>query len=599
MKMKHLTPPNYSCPTSLSTKEIMSNNNLNNKDDYNKPLKFLKQEILNELNNNDNTSLEIFKMFNNNNNLLPKNKRILNLSWRLNSINKIKRRCTSPNSNSNSSSNSNSINNNIPLLSKYDNNELIDFSNLNPASNSNSNSNSNKQKSNQNKIPNNTEFDYIEHIRRISKEEYGVNTDIPNNNDFNMNIFKDFDINNNSLNSDLASPSTTHSLSSTSTSVFSFNNHSQSLPQNNTQHRLSSSSLKRLPPNLIKNGKMSNLIMNEDFNIESYLNFDDTLNGFTNNNNNNNFYQNQQQHKTSNNITINNIDNTNNNNHIDNSLDYDLTNYINTLETSLDKQNSQSNKNLINNNIDILHSSSVSSNKTLKNEENYPTPITVSTSPLLGQSSKSKNTNSFINNQSMKKSISVDQSQINPQLSTQNTNSQPICENCFTTTTPLWRKTSDNRLLCNACGLFFKLHGVIRPPTVNHQLKSNLSSSIPSTTSINNNKNFNINNISNNTFNDNLSSSVSPLKIQANQIINSNNKILNSSISTNNNEIKFQDNNFSSSMPNITSSFNKKRGYNTMLKDENIIDLGEPMANSDSHMGETLATDWDWLKFEL
>lgn len=41
-----------------------------------------------------------------------------------------------------------------------------------------------------------------------------------------------------------------------------------------------------------------------------------------------------------------------------------------------------------------------------------------------------------------------------------------VCDNCFTTSTPLWRKTSEGRLLCNACGLFFKLHGVVRPPTV-------------------------------------------------------------------------------------------------------------------------------------
>lgn len=41
-----------------------------------------------------------------------------------------------------------------------------------------------------------------------------------------------------------------------------------------------------------------------------------------------------------------------------------------------------------------------------------------------------------------------------------------ICDNCFTTSTPLWRKTSEGRLLCNACGLFFKLHGVVRPPAV-------------------------------------------------------------------------------------------------------------------------------------
>lgn len=39
-----------------------------------------------------------------------------------------------------------------------------------------------------------------------------------------------------------------------------------------------------------------------------------------------------------------------------------------------------------------------------------------------------------------------------------------VCDNCLTTSTPLWRKTSEGRLLCNACGLFLKLHGVVRPP---------------------------------------------------------------------------------------------------------------------------------------
>ncbi|KAJ2824785.1 Sodium- and chloride-dependent GABA transporter 1 [Coemansia sp. 'formosensis'] len=38
-----------------------------------------------------------------------------------------------------------------------------------------------------------------------------------------------------------------------------------------------------------------------------------------------------------------------------------------------------------------------------------------------------------------------------------------ICSNCSTTTTPLWRRDPDGKPLCNACGLFFKLHGVTRP----------------------------------------------------------------------------------------------------------------------------------------
>lgn len=37
------------------------------------------------------------------------------------------------------------------------------------------------------------------------------------------------------------------------------------------------------------------------------------------------------------------------------------------------------------------------------------------------------------------------------------------CTNCSTTNTPLWRRNSQGHALCNACGLFLKLHGVVRP----------------------------------------------------------------------------------------------------------------------------------------
>jgi len=41
--------------------------------------------------------------------------------------------------------------------------------------------------------------------------------------------------------------------------------------------------------------------------------------------------------------------------------------------------------------------------------------------------------------------------------------STTICRNCHTTNTPLWRRDPEGQPLCNACGLFYKLHGVVRP----------------------------------------------------------------------------------------------------------------------------------------
>lgn len=39
-----------------------------------------------------------------------------------------------------------------------------------------------------------------------------------------------------------------------------------------------------------------------------------------------------------------------------------------------------------------------------------------------------------------------------------------VCSNCSTTTTPSWRRSTDGKkLLCNACGLYQKLHGRPRP----------------------------------------------------------------------------------------------------------------------------------------
>jgi len=38
-----------------------------------------------------------------------------------------------------------------------------------------------------------------------------------------------------------------------------------------------------------------------------------------------------------------------------------------------------------------------------------------------------------------------------------------MCTNCQTMNTPLWRRDPEGQPLCNACGLYYKLHGILRP----------------------------------------------------------------------------------------------------------------------------------------
>ncbi|KAK6024427.1 GATA zinc finger, partial [Ostertagia ostertagi] len=41
-----------------------------------------------------------------------------------------------------------------------------------------------------------------------------------------------------------------------------------------------------------------------------------------------------------------------------------------------------------------------------------------------------------------------------------------VCVNCNTNTTTLWRRNGGGEPVCNACGLYYKLHQVERPLTM-------------------------------------------------------------------------------------------------------------------------------------
>ncbi|KAF9299639.1 putative electron transfer flavoprotein subunit, partial [Linnemannia elongata] len=46
------------------------------------------------------------------------------------------------------------------------------------------------------------------------------------------------------------------------------------------------------------------------------------------------------------------------------------------------------------------------------------------------------------------------------------------CHNCGATVTPLWRRSANNEPLCNACGLYHKLHAMHRPKHLQQSLGS-------------------------------------------------------------------------------------------------------------------------------
>ncbi|RAL10969.1 uncharacterized protein BO97DRAFT_454669, partial [Aspergillus homomorphus CBS 101889] len=87
------------------------------------------------------------------------------------------------------------------------------------------------------------------------------------------------------------------------------------------------------------------------------------------------------------------------------------------------------------------------------------------TSQLLRQSMNANNTSHTSPNTPPESGLSsaVPSRPASPGGSKNGESSGPTtCTNCFTQTTPLWRRNPEGQPLCNACGLFLKLHDVIK-----------------------------------------------------------------------------------------------------------------------------------------
>jgi len=91
----------------------------------------------------------------------------------------------------------------------------------------------------------------------------------------------------------------------------------------------------------------------------------------------------------------------------------------------------------------------------LLQKTNTPIPTSAQSQPPKTATKKKATASLYIN----PKSASIDS-----MTATQHV--KPVCANCGVNHTPLWRRSANDEILCNACGLYQKLHKVPRPKSI-------------------------------------------------------------------------------------------------------------------------------------
>lgn len=97
--------------------------------------------------------------------------------------------------------------------------------------------------------------------------------------------------------------------------------------------------------------------------------------------------------------------------------------------------------------------------------QKMPITTTASTTTITSNNNSNNTLSSLSNNNNNEKENNNDLDK-----SSNDGNRNMICFNCNTNTTPLWRRDGDGNTICNACGLYYKLHNVHRPITMKRSI---------------------------------------------------------------------------------------------------------------------------------